>query len=78
MTPCRYSRFVFFSGAGISLVLMIAGLLLWLLSPHAPSTTGQLVYIATGKSCVESSFAALVCALIAAAIGEAIFRNRPE
>lgn len=76
--PCRYSRFVFLSGVCIAFGLLLTSLLLTLAAPKAFTTSQHLHYINTGKSCIESAFAVLVCALAAASIGEAVFRNHPE
>ena len=73
--PCRYSRFVFLSGVCIALGLLLSACLLTHTAPDAVTTTGYLLYIATGKSCIETAFAVLITGLIAAAIGEAVFKH---
>ena len=74
--PCPYSRFVFLSGVCIALGLFLSAAALERMASLSHSTTACVSYITAGNSCIEAAFASLVCALMAAVIGEAVFRGR--
>lgn len=74
--PCRYSRFIFFTGAGICTGLLLCSAMLYGFAPCTSSTAAHLNYINMGKSCIDSSLAVLVSTMISVSIGESIFRGK--
>ena len=78
VVPCRYSRFVCSSGIAVALGLFLTSGLLFQLAPASRSAFRHMHYITIGKHCVEAAFAVLVCALIAAVIGETVFKGRTD